>query len=65
MIIICSYITLSMLNTDISHFENSVDPDQLASQKPADLEPHCFSLYTYKYIHVLSNIKLESFEFIG
>ena len=25
----------------ISCFENSVDPDQLASQKPADLDPHC------------------------
>ena len=24
--------------------ENSVDPDQLASQKPADQEPRCFSL---------------------
>ena len=25
-----------MLDQDISCFENSVDPDQLASQKPAD-----------------------------
>ena len=22
------------------HFENSVDPDQLASEKPADQDPH-------------------------
>ena len=22
-------------------FENSVDPDQLASEKPADQDPHC------------------------
>ena len=22
--------------------ENSVNPDQLASEKPADLDPHCF-----------------------
>ena len=25
--------------------ENSVDPDQLASKKPADLDLHCFLLY--------------------
>ena len=31
---------ISMCN--ISRVENSVDPDQLASQKPADLDPHCF-----------------------
>ena len=28
-----------------SDFENSVDPDQLASEKkPADLDQHCFSI---------------------
>ena len=27
---------------DISYFENSVDPDQLASEKPADQDRHCF-----------------------
>ena len=41
---------LSMLIPDISIcFGNSVDPDQLASEKPADQEPHCFptvSLHT-------------------
>ena len=26
----------------IPSFENSVDPDQLASKKPADQDPHCF-----------------------
>ena len=26
----------------ISYFENHVDPDQLASQKPADQDPHSF-----------------------
>ena len=25
-------------------FENSEDPDQLASEKPADLDPHCFPI---------------------
>ena len=29
-----------MLNTDLSCFENSVDLDQLASEKPADQDPH-------------------------
>ena len=37
-------LTLTMLNLDIAHFENSVDPDQLASEKPADLNPHCLPL---------------------
>ena len=36
--------TFSMLKPDISNFENSVDQDQLASQKPADLDLHCFPL---------------------
>ena len=27
--------------------ENSVDPDQLASQKPADLDLHCFQNRQY------------------
>ena len=31
-----------MLNADLSCFKNSVDPDQLASQKPADQDPHFF-----------------------
>ena len=30
-----------MLNWDISSLENSVYPDQLASQKPADQDIHC------------------------
>ena len=31
-----------LLKMDIFSLENSVDPDQLASKKPADLDPHCF-----------------------
>ena len=27
--------------------ENSVDHDQLASQKPADLDQHCFKNFLY------------------
>ena len=33
-------ITMSFLHK--SCFENSVDPDQLASEKQADQDPHCF-----------------------
>ena len=33
-----------MFNLDTSCCENSVDPDQLASEKPADQELHCFPL---------------------
>ena len=32
----------SMLNLDMSCFENIVDPDQLDSEKPADQDPYCF-----------------------
>ena len=40
-----------MLIQDMSCFENSVDPDQLASEKPADQDLHCF-LTACKYILV-------------
>ena len=30
--------------------ENSVDPDQLAFQKPADLDLHCFHKRMYHYL---------------
>ena len=33
-----------MGNCDASRFENSVDPDQLGSEKPADQDPHWFQL---------------------
>ena len=35
-------LILTMLNLDISCLKNSVDQDQLASQKPADQDPDCF-----------------------
>ena len=31
-----------MLNQDVTFFEHSVDPDQMASEKLADQDPHCF-----------------------
>ena len=34
--------TYTMLNQDVTFFQNSVDPDQLASEKPADQDLHCF-----------------------
>ena len=32
---------------DTKCIENSEDPDQLASVKPSDQDPHCFSLCKY------------------
>ena len=40
-------LTLTMGIQDKSDFENSVDPDQLASKKPADQDQHCFQLCLY------------------
>ena len=37
-----SILTFTILNPALSSFENCVDPYQLASQKPADLDLHCF-----------------------
>ena len=37
-------INLYHAKLDISFFENSVDPDQLASEKPVDQDLNCFSL---------------------
>ena len=48
-------LTLIMLSMDISYFENSVDPDQLASRKPADQELRCF-LSVCKCMHVKTKI---------
>ena len=46
-----NFLTHIMPSQDISCFENSVDPDQLASQLPADQEPHFFDS-ACKYILV-------------
>ena len=35
-------LTLIVLISYISCSQNSVDPDQLAFEKPADQDPHCF-----------------------
>ena len=39
-----------MLNLDTSCFEKRVDPDQLASKKPADQDQHCFILCLFVLI---------------
>ena len=36
-----------MLNPDFNPTKNTVDPDQLASEKPAYQDPHCFPLSLY------------------
>ena len=51
-----------MMDLDISGFENSVDLDQLASEKPADLDLHCFTLSLKRhanYVHVLESCILS------
>ena len=48
-------LTLMMLNLYISCSENSVDPDQLASEKPADQDPHCFPLRSSEYMLISFN----------
>ena len=37
-------LILTKLDPDISGLEKSVDPDQLASEKPADQDTHCYTL---------------------
>ena len=50
---------ISMLSSDMSYTANGVEPDQLASEKLADQDPHCFLRYLY-----LNTLLLESFESI-
>ena len=37
--------------------ENCVDPDQLASQKPADQDLHCFKNRMHPYVHCKVNLE--------
>ena len=50
-------LILTMLNSDIFCFENSVDPDQLASKKPAEQDSYCLTQF--------SILLLESCKLIG
>ena len=49
-IIVCK--GLSLLNLDLFFLENTVDPDQLAFDKAADQEIHCFLLLLKKYLEL-------------
>ena len=52
-VLVCTYkknllpqlirLNLTTLDPDISQLENTVDPDQLASEKPADQDQQCFN----------------------
>ena len=57
----CVSLTLTMFNLEISCFETRVNPDQLASQKPADLDLHFFPLC----LKVQCLKQLESCKLIG
>ena len=48
-------LTLMMLDLDIFCSENSVDPDQLAFEKPVDQVPHCFPLSSCEYMLISFN----------
>ena len=51
-------LSLNILNPNISYSENSVDPDQLASKKPADLEPHFFPLCLLMHAYDWNSLRL-------
>ena len=51
-----------MPTIEISCFENSADPDQLASKKPTDQEPHCFPLYPCIYLGRTSGLPGAVYE---
>ena len=49
-----------MLKLDISRFDNIVEPDQLASKKPANQDPHCFLLCKFhKKVLTITMLKLD------
>ena len=39
-----SNLTVAIQNPDVSYYENTADPDQMASTKPADQDTHGCSL---------------------
>ena len=46
---------ISILST--SRVENCVDPDQQASEKPADLDLHCFKIRMHPCMHCKVNLE--------
>ena len=49
-------LTLVLLNPIYPAFANSVDPDQLASKKPTDLDLHCLPFSMQIYINNLDQV---------
>ena len=47
-----------MLNSDKSCFENSVDSDQLASEKPADQDPNYLFVW-FDSLHPINNLSVK------
>ena len=47
-----------------SRFQNSADPDQLASEKPADLELHCFKKLDISGVNILKFIYNHFFRIL-
>ena len=64
-----SFLTLTKLNFDLYlyiHFlENRVDPDQLASKKPADQDPPCFPICLIKHVNILNSAEFYFFFLWG
>ena len=52
----CILLTLVLLNPDIPSLCNNVDPDQLASEKPTDLDLHCLPISIRIYINNLDQV---------
>ena len=42
------FYQITLQDSNFKHFGNIVNHDQLASQKPSDLDPHCFRNHIYK-----------------
>ena len=55
-------LTLTMFNLDRSCFENSMDSDQLASQKPADQDLNCFAFYLDNKCYQLESCKCIEYK---
>ena len=51
-------LTITMLMLDIFSFENSVDPDQLASEKPAVQDPQFLTLVNTWHLQQLVEVRL-------
>ena len=54
--IVKNALTHVLLTRIYTAFANSVDPDQLASKKPTDLDLHCLSLSIQIFINTLNQV---------